>query len=211
MSEELLGGGGSDAAVAEAMAIRARDENFPVALRLLPSRPRQHLLAVYGFARMTDDIGDLAPRRDRLRLLDELESGAIAADVLPGGPADQAGLKIEDRSDGAWPTDNTGWPSTVRLRPQPPISGRSETAAAEDAPGRTLTRAINCWKKALCWASFGYFDRDSGTSTVKTFSGLMPAFTCSNFAKLRTIRPAPTSSTNESATSATTSKLRSRL
>jgi squalene synthase HpnC len=74
MSEELHGGGGSDAAVAEAMAVRARDENFPVALRLLPSRPRRHLMAVYGFARITDDIGDLAPAQDRLRLLDELQS-----------------------------------------------------------------------------------------------------------------------------------------
>jgi squalene synthase HpnC len=74
MSEELLGGGGSDAAVAEAMAARSRGENFPVALRLLPSRPRRHLMAVYGFARITDDIGDLAPAQDRLRLLDELQS-----------------------------------------------------------------------------------------------------------------------------------------
>jgi len=74
MSEELLGGGGSDAAVAGAMAARARGENFPVALRLLPSRPRRHLMAVYGFARITDDIGDLAPPQDRPRLLDELQS-----------------------------------------------------------------------------------------------------------------------------------------
>jgi len=74
MSGELLGGGGSDAAVAGAMAARARGENFPVALRLLPSRPRRHLMAVYGFARITDDIGDLAPPQDRPRLLDELQS-----------------------------------------------------------------------------------------------------------------------------------------
>ncbi len=74
MSEELIGGGGSDAAVAEAMAARASGENFPVALRLLPSRPRRHLMAVYGFARITDDIGDLAPPQDRPRLLDELQS-----------------------------------------------------------------------------------------------------------------------------------------
>jgi squalene synthase HpnC len=74
MSEELLAGSDGEAAVAAAMAARARGENFPVALRLLPSRPRRHLLAVYGFARMTDDIGDLAPQPDRLRLLDDLES-----------------------------------------------------------------------------------------------------------------------------------------
>jgi squalene synthase HpnC len=74
MSDELLGGSSSEAAVAAAMAARARYENFPVALRLLPARPRRHLMAVYGFARITDDIGDLAPPQDRLRLLDELQS-----------------------------------------------------------------------------------------------------------------------------------------
>ena len=33
-------------------------ENFPVVLKALPARPRAHLLAVYGFARLVDDIGD---------------------------------------------------------------------------------------------------------------------------------------------------------
>jgi squalene synthase HpnC len=74
MSDELLWGSGGEAGVAEAMAARAGGENFPVALRLLPARRRQQLMAVYGFARMTDDIGDLAPAPDRLRLLDELEA-----------------------------------------------------------------------------------------------------------------------------------------
>jgi squalene synthase HpnC len=51
----------------------AAGENFPVAMRLLPSRHRRNLMAVYQFARTTDDIGDQAPPEDRLRLLDELE------------------------------------------------------------------------------------------------------------------------------------------
>jgi squalene synthase HpnC len=55
-------------------AARASGENFPVALRLLPARYRQHLMAVYGFARTTDDIGDRAPPDQRLGLLDELEA-----------------------------------------------------------------------------------------------------------------------------------------
>ncbi|WP_419918062.1 squalene synthase HpnC [Candidatus Poriferisocius sp.] len=33
-------------------------ENFPVVLRVVPARPRSHLLAIYGFARLVDDIGD---------------------------------------------------------------------------------------------------------------------------------------------------------
>ncbi|PXY30061.1 squalene synthase HpnC [Prauserella sp. PE36] len=48
---------------------KARDENFPVALRLLPAAQRGHLLALYAFARMVDDLGDEA-EGDRLRLLD---------------------------------------------------------------------------------------------------------------------------------------------
>jgi squalene synthase HpnC len=79
-------GGGSrlearaDASVAAAVdamdpgAARASGENFPVALRLLPTRRRAYLMAVYGFARTTDDIGDRAPPEQRMGLLDELEA-----------------------------------------------------------------------------------------------------------------------------------------
>jgi squalene synthase HpnC len=55
-------------------ATRASGENFPVALRLLPTGRRRYLMAVYGFARTTDDIGDRAPPEQRKRLLDELEA-----------------------------------------------------------------------------------------------------------------------------------------
>jgi squalene synthase HpnC len=40
---------------------KAGRENFPVASRLLPRRERRHLLALYGFARFVDDVGDEAP------------------------------------------------------------------------------------------------------------------------------------------------------
>ncbi len=52
---------------------QARYENFPVASLVLPRRARSHLLAVYGFARLVDDVGDEASG-DRLALLDELEA-----------------------------------------------------------------------------------------------------------------------------------------
>jgi squalene synthase HpnC len=52
---------------------RAASENFPVASRLLPRRVRAHLLAVYGFARLVDELGDAAPG-DRLAALDRLEA-----------------------------------------------------------------------------------------------------------------------------------------
>jgi squalene synthase HpnC len=39
---------------------QATEENFPVASRFLPSRQRRQLLAVYGVARLIDDVGDEA-------------------------------------------------------------------------------------------------------------------------------------------------------
>ena len=55
-----------------AMAAKAGAENFPVALRMLPRRYRDHLMAVYTFARTVDDIGDEAPPDQRLGLLASL-------------------------------------------------------------------------------------------------------------------------------------------
>jgi squalene synthase HpnC len=66
----------------EALAVRARsrEENFPVALRLLGRAERRHLLAIYDFARATDELGDSAAG-DRLALLDawqhDLDGAAI--------------------------------------------------------------------------------------------------------------------------------------
>jgi phytoene/squalene synthetase len=50
-----------DAARPEASAswqAREAGENFPVALRLLPARLREDLHAVYGYARLVDELGD---------------------------------------------------------------------------------------------------------------------------------------------------------
>lgn len=51
-------------------------ENFPVALRLLPARYRRHLLALYGYARHVDDLGDepLVDGLDRIAALDGVEA-----------------------------------------------------------------------------------------------------------------------------------------
>jgi squalene synthase HpnC len=56
------------------VAIMARigGENFPVAPCWLPLRAREHLQAIYGFARLTDELGDEAPG-ERLAALDWLE------------------------------------------------------------------------------------------------------------------------------------------
>jgi squalene synthase HpnC len=52
---------------------RAGGENFPVASRLLGRRLRESLLAIYGFARLVDQVGDES-EGDRLALLDWLDS-----------------------------------------------------------------------------------------------------------------------------------------
>jgi squalene synthase HpnC len=54
------------------MAGKAAAENFPVALRMLPRRHRDHLMAVYRFARTVDDAGDEAPPGQRQQLLASL-------------------------------------------------------------------------------------------------------------------------------------------
>jgi len=60
---------------------QARSENFSVASWLFPSRLRPHLMSIYGFARLTDDIGDEADG-DRGALLEWL---AGEVDALFGG------------------------------------------------------------------------------------------------------------------------------
>jgi squalene synthase HpnC len=55
--------------VATLTAKRARQENFPVASRLLSASTRRDLLDIYVLARLIDDIGDEAPG-NRLALLD---------------------------------------------------------------------------------------------------------------------------------------------
>jgi squalene synthase HpnC len=99
---------------------RAAGENFPVALRLLPASRRQYLMAVYGFARTADDIGDQAPPDQRARLLDELEAdlrrlyagrdgargpGGPGSD---GDPGDQSHTGTRARADGDGPPPTLG-------------------------------------------------------------------------------------------------------
>ncbi len=59
----------------QAVMARVGGENFPVATRVLSRRHRRHLLAVYGFARLADELGDELTG-DRLMALDWLEQRA---------------------------------------------------------------------------------------------------------------------------------------
>jgi 15-cis-phytoene synthase len=63
---------------------QADHENFPVVTRLVPRAARDHLLAVYAFARLTDDLGDEHPG-DRSAALDWLEGDLRVA--LQGRPS----------------------------------------------------------------------------------------------------------------------------
>ncbi len=58
-----------------AVAARAGGENFPVASRALPRRLREPLLAIYGVARLADELGDTddCPPTHRLAALAWLE------------------------------------------------------------------------------------------------------------------------------------------
>jgi squalene synthase HpnC len=52
---------------------QARTENFPVDTFVLGRARQRHLMAIYGFARLVDDVGDEV-RGDRRALLDEVEA-----------------------------------------------------------------------------------------------------------------------------------------
>ncbi len=56
-----------------------KDENFPVASRLIHPRHRGAILAFYEFVRVADDIADHAslPEREKLDMLDRLEAGLV--------------------------------------------------------------------------------------------------------------------------------------
>src|SRR5438128_8940541 len=72
-----------------------RDENFPVASRLIHPRHRGIILAFYEFVRVADDIADhatLAPQQ-KLDLLDRLEGGLLGRhDDVPEAVALRRGL-----------------------------------------------------------------------------------------------------------------------
>jgi 15-cis-phytoene synthase len=70
---------------------QADHENFPVVTRLVPRDAREQLLAVYAFARLTDDIGDEHPG-DRSAALDWLEGDLRAA--LEGRPSHPVAARL---------------------------------------------------------------------------------------------------------------------
>ena len=73
-----------------------RNENFPVASRLIAARHRPPILAFYNFVRVADDVADHAtlPQAEKLKLLDSLEATLLGqSDAEPEGVALRAEIK----------------------------------------------------------------------------------------------------------------------
>ena len=75
----------------DAVMARASSENFPVALRLLPKAVQGHLRAIYGYARLVDNLGDEYPG-DRLAALDWVE--AQLDDLFAGAPRHEVFVRL---------------------------------------------------------------------------------------------------------------------
>jgi squalene synthase HpnC len=85
----------SDAAYARCLHLASQHyENFPVASRLLPSRLRPHIAAIYAFARIADDFADEGDRTDEARL-SLLEDWHARLHQAAGGSV------VDDHSDAA--------------------------------------------------------------------------------------------------------------
>jgi squalene synthase HpnC len=71
----------------DAVMVQSGRENFPVASIVLGPRRQRHLLAIYGFARLVDDVGDeAAGNRDELLDVVEDQLGQIYAGEQPAHP-----------------------------------------------------------------------------------------------------------------------------
>ena len=86
-----------------AVMARAGGENFPVASRVLPRRVREHLLALYGFARLVDELGDAGAGADRRVGLQKaggarLAGGGTGARVRRRGAPPAAGAPAGHRA-----------------------------------------------------------------------------------------------------------------
>ena len=85
---------------------RASTENFPVASRLLPAAMRADIMALYGWARLVDELGDNYAG-DRLAALDEVERQLRTALGTAGEhtPADEHTTAGEHASTGEHTTE----------------------------------------------------------------------------------------------------------
>ena len=120
---------------AERIDARARGENFPVASLLAPRAARPHLRAIYGFARLVDNLGDEAPG-DRHALLDELER------ELEGPPRTEIMRRLHATIDAcasaarALPPADPGEPDRPGAEPLRDLGGRARVLHVLGRAGR---------------------------------------------------------------------------
>ncbi|MGW4467157.1 squalene/phytoene synthase family protein [Micromonospora sp. NPDC004704] len=102
-------------------------ENFPVALRILPGTIRRHLLALYGYARYVDDLGDEpVPAQGREPARDPISDPPRD----PGSPPPQDPNSPPARDPGSPPARDP-----ISVPPQDPNS----PPARDPAPGSLRT------------------------------------------------------------------------
>ncbi len=127
------------AQVSLAVAAKASGENFPVALRVLPRAWRADLTALYGFARLVDDIGDeplpgmpadaspQAIRATRLRLLDDLQCDVAA--IYDGGQPELPAIRALQRTIDAKNIPRQPFDDLIQANRQDQLVTRYETYA----------------------------------------------------------------------------------
>ncbi len=127
------------AQVSLAVAAKACRENFPVALRVLPRAWRADLTALYGFARLVDDIGDeplpgmpadaspQAIRATRLRLLDDLKRDV--ATIYDGGRPELPAIRALQRTIDANNIPRQPFDDLIQANRQDQLVSRYETYA----------------------------------------------------------------------------------
>lgn len=156
-------GGGVVLDEAATMA-KAGAENFPVALRLLPATVRDHLLAVYGFARAVDDIGDLADG-DRAAQLDAF---AASFDEALAGRSAHVLLTRAAAMARATGADRVHFDRLVEANRRDQVQHRYETF--EELVGYCALSANPVGRLVL--AAFGVRDEAAGVLSDRVCTGL---------------------------------------
>jgi squalene synthase HpnC len=121
----------------------AHYENFPVASRLVPSRMRPHVAAVYAFARTADDFADegSVPAAQRLAWLDEWRTLRQAGPGAARGAGAVGGVPAED----VRATFTAVHDTIARCRLAPHLFDDLVSAFVQDA----TTRRYETWDNVL--------------------------------------------------------------
>ncbi|HVB44197.1 MAG TPA: squalene/phytoene synthase family protein [Streptosporangiaceae bacterium] len=140
---------------------QAGEENFPVALRLLPARYRYHLLAVYLFARTVDDVGDRAPVAQRQQLLADLEADLrlLYAPVSDTAAVSRAAAVSQAAAAGTSPGAGPVPGTSMRPAPtSPAVRGLAATIADRGIPMQPFIDLIEANRQDQLVTRYETFD-----------------------------------------------------